>query len=196
VSTALVKGGARGVAPKRYLEEPRFLEQMKDLFWANQEREEDAYDRAIYQLYPPGSTEQCQRLLQFRQLGELPSLGKEANIKKVQKVMRTIRYPQVEPLMELADIEGMTMRHATTLLHFHHPAYPFFTPAVVEGLHKVGMAVVFRDEMSEEALLDYEGLMATLDRLKDDVTFENVPESNCFLTRVLEGALVEYARVD
>ena len=33
---AQVTGGARGLAPKRYLEEPRFLNDLKPLFWRNQ----------------------------------------------------------------------------------------------------------------------------------------------------------------
>ena len=86
------------------------------------------------------------------------------------------------------------MERLTTILHFHHPAFPICSRALVDGLNGLGIPAVYRDEVSEEAVLDYAGVIAALDRLKGTVTFENVPESNCFLTRVVEGALVEYAR--
>ena len=194
MSAPLVTGGTRGLAPKRYLEEPKFLNQLKPLFWANQTKEADQYEDLIYALHPPGSAEECNRLLRFRGLGEVPALGKKENEQKVQRVLRTIRYPNVESLLEAAGIEGMTLPRLTTILHFHHPAFPIYSAALVEGLNRLGIVAVYREEVSEESVYDYAGVIAALDRLKTGVTFENVPESNCFLTRVVEGALVEYAR--
>lgn len=192
-STA-VTGGARGLAPKRYLEEPRFLNELKPLFWRNQEKEADAYEELIYALHPPGSAEECNRLLAFRGLGQAPALGKRENEDKMKRVLRTIRYPHVEVLLDVAGIEGMTMPRLTTILHFHHPAFPIYSKELVEGLNALGIGAVYRDEVTEESVMDYAGVIAALDRLKNSVTFENVPESNCFLTRVVEGALVERAR--
>jgi hypothetical protein len=189
-----VTGGARGLAPKRYLEEPRFLNELKPLFWRNQEREAESYEKLIYRLHPPASAEECNRLLSFRGLGEVPALGKKEHEEKVKRVLRTIRYPDVTALLELAGVEGLTMERATTILHFHHPAFPIYSKALVEGLNRLGIPAIHRDEVTEEAVMDYAGVLAALDRLKSTVTFENVPESNCFLTRVVEGALVEYAR--
>lgn len=189
-----VTGGTRGLAPKRYLEEPRFLHELKPLFWRNQEREADAYERLIYALHPPGSADECNRLLAFRALGEVPALGKRENEDRMKRILRTIRYPHVEILQEAAGIEGLTMPRLTTILHFHHPAFPIYSKALVEGLNSLGIVAVYRDEVSEESVMDYAGVIASLDRLKSAVTFENVPESNCFLTRVVEGALVEKAR--
>jgi len=191
---AQVTGGARGLAPKRYLEEPRFLNDLKPLFWRNQEREAESYEKLIYRLHPPASSDECNRLLSFRGLGDVAALGKRENEEKVKRVLRTIRYPDVASLLELAGIEGLTMPRLTTILHFHHPAFPIFSPQLVDGLNKLGIPAVHRDEVTEESVMDYAGVIAALDRLKSTVTFENVPESNCFLTRVVEGALVEYAR--
>lgn len=112
----------------------------------------------------------------------------------MKRVLRTIRYPNVEPLLEVAGIEGLTMTRLTTVLHFHHPAFPIDSKALVDGLNRLGIPAVFRDEVNEESVLDYAGVIAAIDRLKATVTFENVPESNCFLTRVVEGALVESVR--
>ena len=124
----------------------------------------------------------------------MPALGKRENEERVKKVLRTIRYPDTTALQDLASIEGLTMERLTTILHFHHPAFPIYSRTLVEALNGLGIPAVHRDEVSEEAVLDYAGVIAALDRLKGTVTFENVPESNCFLTRVVEGALVEYAR--
>lgn len=187
-------GGARGLAPKRYLEEPRFLNELKPLFWANQEKEADAYESLIYRLHPPGSAEDCDRLLAFRGLGPVPALGKPENEQKVQRIVRTIRYPEVSSLIEAAGIEGLTLPKLSTVLHFHHPAFPIYSREIVDALNSLGIPAVFREEIAEESVYDYAGVIAALDRLKTMVTFENVPESNCFLTRVVEGALVEKAR--
>jgi hypothetical protein len=187
-------GGSRGAAPKRYLEEPRFLAELKPLFWRNQEREADAYEKLIYRLHPPASSDECNRLLSFRGLGQVPALGKKENEEKVKRVLRTIRYPDVAILGELAGVEGLTLPRLTTILHFHHPAFPIYSKELVEGLQRIGIGAVYREEVSEESVFDYAGVIAALDRLKNDVTFENVPESNCFLTRVVEGALVESVR--
>lgn len=132
--------------------------------------------------------------MSFRGLGAVPALGKRENEEKLKRVLRTIRYPDTLVLQEAAGIEGLTMERLTTILHFHHPAYPIYSTTLVDGLNRLGIAAVHRGEVSEEAVLDYAGVVAALDRLKGTVTFENVPESNCFLTRVVEGALVEYAR--
>lgn len=189
-----VLGGARGIAPKRYLEEPRFLAELKPLFWANQEKEADAYESLIYRLHPPGTGAECNRLLTFRGLGEIPALERRENEDKIKKIVRTIRYPDVTPLLDAATIEGVTMAKLTAILHFHHPAFPIYSKTLVDGLHRIGIPTVFRDDVTEEAVMDYAGVIAALDRLKSTVTFENVPESNCFLTRVVESALVEYAK--
>lgn len=112
----------------------------------------------------------------------------------MQKILRTIRYPDVAVLLEAAGVEGLTLPKLTTILHFHHPAFPLYSKALVDGLNALGIPAVYREEVSEESVFDYAGVIAALDRLKTSVTFENVPESNCFLTRVVEGALVEKAR--
>lgn len=187
-------GGTRGLAPKRYLEEPRFLDALKALFWANQAKEADVYERLIYKLHPPGSAVDCERLLAFRGQGGVPALGKGENEQKVQRLLRSIRYPNVEGLMDAQGLDGMTLPKLTTILHFHHPAFPIYSRELVTGLNMLGIPAVFREEIGEESVYDYAGVIAALDRLKRMVTFENVPESNCFLTRVVEGALVEHAR--
>ncbi|HVM45976.1 MAG TPA: hypothetical protein VM582_08590 [Candidatus Thermoplasmatota archaeon] len=124
----------------------------------------------------------------------MPSLGKKENEEKVRRVLRTIRYPHVEPLLEAQGVEGLTLPRLSAILHFHHPAFPMYSKELVEGLNQLGIPAVYREELGEESVYDYAGVIAALDRLKSNVTFENVPESNCFLTRVVEGALVEKAR--
>lgn len=193
-AAATVTGGFRGTAPKRYIAEPMFLDKLKTLFWANQEAEAVSYERLMYHLEPPADGEGMNRLLEFRDAGPVPALGKREVAERVMRVMRTIRYPDVDPLTELRDVEGLSMPQLTTILHFHHPAYPLYSEALVAGLNTLGIPAVYRPEVSEESVLDYAGVMAALDRLKRMVTFENVPESNCFLTRVVEGALVEKSR--
>ncbi|GEM_PF-2638549 len=194
MTIAHVTGGVRGLAPKRYLAEPAFLANLKPLFWANQAHEADAYEALIYALHPPAHADFANRLLSFRQQGNVAALGKKETEDRLARVMRTIRYPGVEPLLDLAGTEGLTLPRLTTILHFHHPAYPIYSQDLVDGLNMLGIPCVYREELTEESVADYAGVMAALDRLKTGVTFENVPESNCYLTRVVEGALVQYAR--
>ncbi len=193
-AAARVKGGIRGVAPKRHVAEPMFLEELKDLFWANQSREAEAYENLIYALHPVADADGMQRLLAFRNTGPAPGLGKKDVEEKVMRAMRVIRYPSVEPLLELSGAEGLSLEALTTILHFHHPAYPIYSKALVAGLNTLGIPAVYRAAVEEESVFDYAGVIAALDRLKTNVSFENVPESNCYLTRVVESALVERAR--
>jgi hypothetical protein len=170
------------------------MAQLKPLFWANQEKEADAYDGLIYRLHPPGTGDECNRLLSFRGTGAVPALGKRESEDKIKRIVRTIRYPDVSVLADAASIEGMTMPKLTTILHFHHPAFPIYSKSLVDGLNTLGIPAVYQEDITEESVYDYAGVIAALDRIKTAVTFENVPESNCFLTRVVEGALVEKAR--
>lgn len=188
------QGGPRGIAPTRLVAEPAFLAEVKPLFWKNQAREASQYEKILYNLEENRADHDVEQLVAFRGVGPVPALGKGENAEKVRRVMRTIRYPDVEPLVGLAGVEGMTLPALSTILHFHHPAYPILSKELVRGLNAIGYPVEYRAEITEESLADYSGIMATLDRLKERITFENVPESNCFLTRVLEGALVEAAR--
>lgn len=188
------QGGSRGLAPTRLVAEPAFLAEVKPLFWKNQEREASQYEKLLYNLEESRAEHDVEQLVAFRKVGPVPSLGKQENAEKLRRVLRTIRYPDVEPLAALASVEGLSLPALTTVLHFHHPAYPILSKELVRGLNSIGYPVEYRGEITEESVADYAGIMATLDRLKERITFENVPESNCFLTRVLEGALVEAAR--
>lgn len=193
VAEAIVTGGVRGVAPARYLAEPAFLAKAKELFWANQAKEAPEYERILYNLAPPAEGTLLQRMAAFRGRSTTSALGRLEVETRVTRLMRVVRYPAVEQLLDLKDA-NLTLPQLTQILHFHHPAYPMFSKELVAGLNRLGIPVVFREELSEESLADYAGVIAALDRLKERVTFENVPESNCFLTRVLEGALVQSAR--
>jgi hypothetical protein len=188
------QGGPRGIAPTRLVAEPMFLADLKRLFWENQARESTSYEDLMYNLDPPADADHMQRLVAFRGGREVPALGKPETVEKVRSVLRKIRYPDVEPLEELGKIEGMTLPALSTILHYHHPSYPILSAELVKGLNAIGYPVSYHEEVNEDTLDEYEGIMATLDRLKERVTFENVPESNCFLTRVLEGAFVQAAR--
>ncbi|MHB8605171.1 MAG: hypothetical protein ACYDCK_07910 [Thermoplasmatota archaeon] len=184
----------RREAPVLALTEPTFLDRVPALFAANQQREAREYDRLIYNLDPPARGDALARLAGFRGAKPPKALTDAKTQERITRIMRTIRYPAVAPLGDLADVDGLTLPALTTVLAFHHPAYPIYSRQLVAALNRLGVTAVYRESIDEIALRDYAGVLAALDRLKERLPFERVPESNCFLTRVVEGALVETAR--
>lgn len=166
-----------------------FLDDVPRRFARAQERERDAYERLIYNLEPPATGTLLERIVQFRGGKPVPALGKAENADLVRRAVRVPRYPSAEMLLELRKVEGLTLPQATMLLHFHHPAYPIFSEAAVRTLNEMGFPVVFAAGIDEDGIARYEGYIAALDRLKARIPFQDVPETNVFLSRLLEGAL-------
>ncbi len=177
--------------PNPWLAEDTFLAAARDLFWTRQNAERDEYERLIYDLAPPAGADLMQKMAAFRG-GSAPGIAKDDGYRAVASVMRKIRYPDTSILMDCKDVEGLDLSSLSKVLHFHHPAYPIFSQKAVDALNRIGHPIVYNANLDEDGVGSYAGYIATLDRLKHRIHFTEVPESNCFLTRIVEAALMEY----
>lgn len=166
-----------------------FLDEVPRSFARAQERERDAYEGLIYNLEPPAAGTLLERIVQFRGGNPVPALAKSENADLVRRAVRIPRYPSAEMLLDLKKVEGLTLPQATMLLHFHHPAYPILSEGAVRTLNAMGFPVVYSEALDEDGVARYEGYIAALDRLKARIPFQDVPETNVFLSRLIEGAL-------
>jgi len=171
-------------------EEDRFFEEVPRLFAANQARESTRYEAVIYALKPQATSDAVKRVAAF--VGAPQPRETEAVARALNQAIATSQYPSAQALLEFKGL-GIDLPLATALVHFFRPAFPLYRVEAVASLQALGYAVEHRTTLDEEGLGAYEGVVAAIDRLKLRIPYPFVPESNCFLTRVVEGALVARA---
>ncbi len=100
-----------------------------------------------------------------------------------------LHYPDIGPIADLRSISGMTLSVLSHYLHFFHHAYPIYDKASCKGLERLGLPIPYtlvRDR-------DIYGLyIQALEQLKERIPFWCVPETNVYLTRIVQGALAAY----
>lgn len=170
-----------------------FLDEVPSLFSRLHEKERDAYEEILYGLRVPATGPLLDRMARFRGGPSVPDLQKPGVADRVGSALRQPMYPSSEILVPLRGIHGLSLAQATTVLHFHHPAYPIYGEPAVRALNRMGFAVVYRTETDEDGLGAYDGYVAALDRMKQRIPFADVPETNCFLSRIIECALTAAA---
>lgn len=166
-----------------------FLDRVPERFARQHAKERDDYETIIYNLEPPATGTLLERMARFRGGPAVPALAKQESVDLVRRALRRPDYPNAAMLLDLAKIEGLTLPQATALLHFHHPAYPLFSEGAVRTLNALGFPVVFSTRIDEDGVGRYEGFIVAIERLKVKIPFEDVPETNVFLSRLIESAL-------
>ncbi|MHB8586898.1 MAG: hypothetical protein ACYDDF_13805 [Thermoplasmatota archaeon] len=166
-----------------------FLDEVPDLFRRLHEKERDTYEEILYSVRFPISGRLLSRMATFRGGPAAPSLTSDATVSLVSQALAVPTYPSAEILLPLKAIPNLTLPQATAILHFHHPAYPIYSEAAVKTLNRMGFPVAFAKELSADGVAVYEGYIAAIERLKTRIPFADVPETNCFLSCILEGAL-------
>ena len=171
------------------IEAARFYPRVPELFWKTQETEMDAYDRVIYNLEHRATSAGVARILDFQGVkGDSKVLAETLNV-----VLEKAEYPSAEALLAFRD-HGIDLPTAAALLHFHRPAWPLYRAEAVKSLKGMGFTVTFDTALTEETVGHYEGYMAAIDFLKARIPFPFVPETNVFLSRLIEGALTRMAK--
>ncbi len=100
-----------------------------------------------------------------------------------------MRYPETRPIANLRAVPGLDLATISHYLHFFHHAYPIYTREACRGLEKVGAPIPYTKVRNA----DIYGLYITaIDELKSRVPFWDVPETNVYLTRIMQGALHAY----
>ncbi|MGQ0536610.1 MAG: hypothetical protein ACT4PT_11120 [Methanobacteriota archaeon] len=174
------------------MDQREFLASVPRRFAATQAREADAYNRIIYALGPEYVAADLPRVLSFRGVG-LPK-GFEADRNSVHELNRAfheIEYPDVYRLGAFVGVPGLTLEHLSTVLHFRHPAFPIWSREAVRAVDALQFGVRYESAATSRALDAYRDFIRAVDVLKDRIQYPHVPESNVFLTRLVEAALYD-----
>ena len=102
------------------------------------------------------------------------------------RLLDGMRYPETRPLANLRAVPGLDLAQVSHYLHFFHHAYPLYTREACKGLERLGATVPYVKVRDPDAYALY---IAAIDELKERVPFWDVPETNVYLTRILQGAL-------
>lgn len=102
-----------------------------------------------------------------------------------------LRYPDTRPIANLRAVPGLNLRTLSHYLHFFHHAYPIYSEAACKGLTRLGVAVPYVRERDPDVYALY---IAAIEELKERVPFWDVPETNVYLTRIVQAALEAYGQ--
>ena len=102
------------------------------------------------------------------------------------------QYPDTFPVATIPDVPGLGMRTLSHYLHFFHHAYPIYDEASCRGLAKLGYRITFSDKRDPTA---YAAYIKAIEELKERVPFWDVPETNVYLTRIVQAALAGYGAI-
>ena len=167
------------------IEAAKFYPEVPKLFRENQMLEMEGYEGVIYRVHPRATTADVERALHF--LGSKAKVSAEA-AETLNHVLDGVEYPKADVLLELKGA-NVDLPGAVALLHFFRPAYPLYRVESVRALADMGFTVQWRTDLSEDGIGAYEGYIAAIDLLKRQIPFAYVPETNVFLSRLIEAAL-------
>jgi hypothetical protein len=102
-----------------------------------------------------------------------------------------LRYPDTAPIAKLRAVPGLDLRTLSHYLHFFHHAYPIYSEAACRGLTRLGVQVPYVRERDPDVYALY---IAAIEELKERVPFWDVPETNVYLTRIVQAALETYGQ--
>jgi len=102
-----------------------------------------------------------------------------------------LRYPDTGPIADLRAVPGLDLRTLSHYLHFFHHAYPIYSEAACKGLARLGAQVPFVRERDPDVYAEY---IRAIEELKERVPFWDVPETNVYLTRIVQAALEAYGQ--
>lgn len=168
--------------PERAAVDAFFRGLRKDVLAAWSSRNGFAYDRVLYAVGYPYGPDDPARVLRF--------VGREDETKAVpplaalNRVLLESRYPE----LGARSPPGLTAWAWSALAHFLDPSYPMATTSAWQALRMMGF-----DLPEEIAPRAYPAYLEAVDALKARAPVWAVPETNWYLSRVLEVGLSRYA---
>ncbi len=100
-----------------------------------------------------------------------------------------LHYPETLPIADLRAVSGLDLHILSHYLHFFHHAYPIYTKAACASLERLGAPVPYTKVRDPDV---YGLYIAAIEELKERIPFWDVPETNVYLTRIVQGALDAY----
>jgi len=165
----------------------RFFAQMPALYQAAQAPVHEAYQGLLYTIEHPLAEPTTDAIEQAFGLPH-PQWTPGARAKAI-ALLDHLRYPATLPIRDLRAIPGLDLRVLSHYLHFFHHAYPIYDEASCRGLARLGVPIPFVSVRDPDL---YGLYIQALEALKERVPFWDVPETNVYLTRIVQGALSAY----
>lgn len=167
-----------------------FFRRVPDLFARAHKVSWERYEETLFAMRRPVTHGNFQRVGQF--VGGNPpvaALRDPRPFPELDRQLAKARYPRAGQVTRLDDFVDGNTEFATALLHFNNPAYPIFDALSVRGLHHLGHPINFPKELDADSVAAYQAYIDTIQDLKDEIPFYDVPEKNYYLTRIVQESL-------
>ena len=161
-----------------------FFDQVPALYAKAQAPVHEAYQRLLYTIEHPLAESTTDAIEEA--FGLPHPHWNTGSRKQAIWLLDRLRYPETRPIMELRAISGLDLRILSHYLHFFHHAYPIYDEASCKGLAKLGLPMPFVRVRDPDT---YGLYILALEELKERIPFWDVPETNVYLTRIIQAAL-------
>lgn len=165
-----------------------FFAQVPRLFAQAQAKVHEPYQRLLYAVEHP-LHEATTDLIEAGFHLPHPAWNPGSRRQAIDLLDQRMRYPATLPIADLRSIAGLDLCTLSHYLHFFHHAYPIYTKESCAGLEKLGVPMPYTRVRNPDI---YGLYIAAIEVLKEKVPFWCVPETNVYLTRIVQGALHEY----
>jgi hypothetical protein len=166
-----------------------FYRAMPDLFRQAQAPVHEAYQRLLYTVEHPLSESTTDAIEAAFGLAH-PSWNPGSRQQAIQMLDR-MRYPATAAIGGLRSVAGLDLRILSHYLHFFHHAYPIYDRASCAGLERLGVPMPYV-KVRDPGM--YGIYIAAVEHLKEHAPYWSVPETNVYLTRIVQGALSAYGQ--
>lgn len=164
-----------------------FFARVPDLYRSVQADVHAPYQRLLYSIEHPlaeTTTDAIEAAFHLEHPAWNPGSRREAI-----RLLDGLRYPSTVPISNLRAVAGLDLRILSHYLHFFHHAYPIYTRESCRGLERLGVNIPFTKVRDADI---YGLYIVAIEQLKERVPFWDVPETNVYLTRIVQGALHAY----
>lgn len=165
-----------------------FFARVPELYAQAQAPVHGAYQRLLYAVEHPlheATTDLIETAFHLPHPHWNPGSRREA----IDLLDRRMRYPATEPIGDLRSIAGLDLQILSHYLHFFHHAYPIYTRESCAGLDRLGVPIPYTRVRNQDI---YGLYIAAIEVLKERIPFWCVPETNVYLTRIIQGALHQF----
>lgn len=164
-----------------------FFPRVPALYAASQATVNEGYQRLLYSIAHPLGEPTTDAIEAAFGLAH-PSWNPGSRAQAIWLLDR-LRYPDTMALTQLRAIAGLDLRILSHYLHFFHHAYPIYDEASCKGLARLGVPMPYVKVRDADMYALY---IQAIEELKERIPFWDVPETNVYLTRILQAALAGY----
>lgn len=167
-----------------------FFERLPDLFQRANLRLWEHYEEALFAAKRPFTHGNYWAVRRY--MGGNPpqvALNDQRSHHQLDRVLVRAKYPDAGNLERLEDFTESRVDFASALLHFYNPAFPIFDDTTVRGINQLDPEIRFTPNFEEGTADHYQRFIDAIQRLKDDIPFQFVPEKNYYLTRIIQEGL-------